>query len=111
MEMKQLRSYIAVIRYGSFTKAAEKTFTSQPTISAHVKALEEELGVQLLARDTKNLTVTDKGSERAVRINHHGRTDDLTLRFRPNESLLLHVTESGVEQIDLAYTAPHLPSE
>lgn len=54
---------------------------------------------------------TDKGSERAVRINHHGRTDDLTLRFRPNESLLLHVTESGVEQIDLAYTAPHLPSE
>ena len=63
MEMKQLRSYIAVIRYGSFTKAAEKTFTSQPTISAHVKALEEELGVQLLARDTKNLTVTKKGSE------------------------------------------------
>ncbi len=63
MEMKQLRSYIAVVDYGSFTKAAEKTYTSQPTISAHVKALEEELGVQLIARDTKNLRVTQKGQE------------------------------------------------
>ena len=63
MEMKQLRSYIAVVDYGSFTKAAEKTYTSQPTISAHIKALEEELGVQLLARDTKNLRVTEKGRE------------------------------------------------
>lgn len=62
MEMKQLRSYIAVVDYGSFTKAAEKTYTSQPTISAHIKAL-EELGVQLLARDTKNLRVTEKGRE------------------------------------------------
>lgn len=63
MEMKQLRSYIAVVDYGSFTKAAEKTYTSQPTISAHIKALEEELGVQLIARDTKNLQVTEKGRE------------------------------------------------
>ena len=63
MEMKQLRSYIAVVDYGSFTKAAEKTYTSQPTISAHIKAMEEELGVQLIARDTKNLRVTEKGRE------------------------------------------------
>ena len=63
MEIKQLRSYIAVVEYGSFTKAAEKTYTSQPTVSAHVKALEEELGVQLIARDTKNLRVTRKGQD------------------------------------------------
>ncbi|MBR5642349.1 MAG: LysR family transcriptional regulator [Firmicutes bacterium] len=61
--MKQLRSFIAVVDYGSFTKAAEKTYTSQPTVSAHIKALEEELGVQLIARDTKNLRVTQKGKE------------------------------------------------
>lgn len=63
MEMKQLRSFIAVVDHGSFTKAAEKTYTSQPTVSAHIKALEEELGVQLIARDTKNLKVTQKGRE------------------------------------------------
>ena len=63
MESKMLRSFIAVVDSGSFTKAAEKTYTSQPTVSAHIKALEEELGVQLIARDTKNLRVTRKGEE------------------------------------------------
>ena len=54
---------------------------------------------------------TDQGSERTIRVNHHDRTDELTLRFRPNESLMLHVTDSGVEYLDLDYTAPHLPAE
>ena len=40
MESKMLRSFIAVVDSGSFTKAAEKTYTSQPTVSAHIKALE-----------------------------------------------------------------------
>ena len=63
MELKQLRSFIAVVESGSFTKAAGKSYASQPTISAHIKALEDELGVQLIARDTKNLEVTEKGRE------------------------------------------------
>ncbi|MCR4804588.1 MAG: LysR family transcriptional regulator [Clostridia bacterium] len=63
MELKQLRSFIAVVESGSFTKAAGASYTSQPTISAHIKALEEELNVQLIARDTKNLRVTEKGRE------------------------------------------------
>ncbi|MBQ2059587.1 MAG: LysR family transcriptional regulator, partial [Firmicutes bacterium] len=36
MEIKQLQSFVAVVEYGNFTKAAEKTFTSQPTISTHI---------------------------------------------------------------------------
>lgn len=63
MELKQLRSFTAVVDYGSFTRAADRIYTSQPTISAHIKALEEELGVQLIARDTKNLEITQKGME------------------------------------------------
>ena len=63
MEIKQLKSFKAVVDYGNFTKAAEKTFTSQPTISTHIKALEEELGVSLIVRDTKNIEVTQKGME------------------------------------------------
>ncbi len=51
---------------------------------------------------------TDEGSERQVTLNHHGRQDEMTLKFKPNESLLLHLTKKGVEQIDLNYTAPHL---
>ena len=40
MELKQLQSFAAVVKYGSFTKAAEKLYISQPTISTHIRALE-----------------------------------------------------------------------
>jgi len=63
VELKQLRSFAAVVQYGSFTKAAEALYLSQPTISAHVLALEEELNRRLILRTTKSLTVTEKGRE------------------------------------------------
>ena len=50
MELKQLRSFAAVVQCGSFTKASEKLYLSQPTISAHVQKLEEELGKRLILR-------------------------------------------------------------
>lgn len=71
MEFKQLRSFAAVVRCGSFTKASEQLYLSQPTVSAHVQALEEELGECLLLRTTKSLEVTPIGQEayrRAVDI-------------------------------------------
>lgn len=61
MEFKQLESYAAVVRHQSFTKAAESLFISQPTISIHIRALEEELNTQLLMRTTKNIEVTPEG--------------------------------------------------
>lgn len=61
MELKHLRSFVAVVRYGSFTRAAEKLYLSQPAVSAHVQALEEELGRRLIIRTTKSLEVTPKG--------------------------------------------------
>lgn len=63
MELKHLRSFAAVVRYGSFTRAAEKLYLSQPAVSAHVQALEEELGRRLIVRTTKSLEVTPKGQE------------------------------------------------
>lgn len=63
MELKQLQSFVAVVKYGSFTKAAEKLYVSQPTISAHISALEEELDKKLIVRTTKSIEITDKGRE------------------------------------------------
>ena len=63
MDFKQLRSFVAVVRCGSFTQAAQQLFVSQPTISAHVRALEEELGRELILRTTKAIEVTPKGKE------------------------------------------------
>lgn len=61
MEFKQLESYAAVVRYKSFTKAAENLYISQPTISTHIRALEEELNVRLIMRTTKSIEVTAEG--------------------------------------------------
>ncbi|MBR7150112.1 MAG: LysR family transcriptional regulator [Oscillospiraceae bacterium] len=63
MDFKQLRSFVAVADCGSFTRAAEKLYTSQPTVSAHIRALEEELHEQLFLRTTKSLEITRRGQE------------------------------------------------
>ena len=63
MEFKQLQSFVAVVDYGSFTKASEKLFISQPTISTHIRLLEEECQSCLLVRTTKNIELTPRGQE------------------------------------------------
>ena len=47
MEFKQLEAFVAVVDYGSFSEAARKLYLTQPTISAHVRSLEEELHTKL----------------------------------------------------------------
>jgi len=63
MELKHLISYTAVVRLGSFSRAAEELYIAQPTISLHIRQLEEELQTRLLIRTTKSLEVTEKGRE------------------------------------------------
>ncbi|MBQ7887663.1 MAG: LysR family transcriptional regulator [Clostridia bacterium] len=61
MDFKQLQSFAAVVECRSFTKAAEQLFVSQPTVSAHIRALEEELKTPLIIRTTKCIEVTENG--------------------------------------------------
>lgn len=63
MELRQLQSLVAVVKYKSFTKAAEILYISQPTISTHIRMLEEELEYRLIIRNTKSIQVTPKGME------------------------------------------------
>lgn len=60
MEFKQLEAFVAVVDYGSFSEAARKLYLTQPTISAHIRSLEEELHARLIIRTTKKLTITTK---------------------------------------------------
>lgn len=62
MDFKQLQSFVTVVRYGSFTKAAASLGISQPTISTHVRVLEEELGTPLVLRTAKHVELTPQGS-------------------------------------------------
>ncbi len=62
MEIRQLQSFRAVVREGSFTAAAKKLHMTQPAVSLHIKALEEELGTRLLDRDGRGVRLTDAGT-------------------------------------------------
>jgi DNA-binding transcriptional LysR family regulator len=56
-----LTAFVAVVEAGGFSAAARRTGDSQSTISKAVGALEARLGVQLLSRSTRSVTLTDQG--------------------------------------------------
>lgn len=61
MDFKQIEAFVSVIKYKSFSKAADVSFLTQPTISARVSALEKELGVSLIDRLGKESRPTKMG--------------------------------------------------
>jgi len=61
VEFYHLEAFAAVAACRSFSRAAERLFLSQPTVSAHVKSLETELGVQLFDRGKSELLLTPAG--------------------------------------------------
>ncbi|WP_175687247.1 LysR family transcriptional regulator [Burkholderia multivorans] len=61
MELYQLKAFIAVAQENSLTKAADRLYVSVPAASAQIKALEEELGVQLFERTSRGMFVTAAG--------------------------------------------------
>ena len=63
MELYQLRSFVTVANEGRLTRAAQRLYTSQPAISAHIKSLEEELGVTLFVRTPRGMTLTKEGEQ------------------------------------------------
>jgi DNA-binding transcriptional LysR family regulator len=60
-----LRSFVSVASSGSFTRAAEELGISQPTVSQHVRRLEQSVGRQLLSRDTRTVSLTEDGEAMA----------------------------------------------
>lgn len=63
MDFKQIEAFVNVVRYKSFSKAADATFFTQPTISAHIQNLEKELDVKLLNRNGRSVEMTTQGSK------------------------------------------------
>ncbi len=63
MDLNQLRTFVTVAAEGHLTRAAERLYTSQPAVSAQLKALEESLDVVLFDRTPKGMRLTAKGEE------------------------------------------------
>src|SRR5215831_13959310 len=61
MELYQLRTFVIVAEEKSITRAAKRLFTTPPSVSAHIKMLEEEWTVTLFQRTSKGMEITEKG--------------------------------------------------
>ena len=61
LDIDLLRTFLAVVESGSFTKASRTVFRSQAAVSMQVKRLEESIGQPLFVRDTRNLELGQTG--------------------------------------------------
>jgi LysR family transcriptional regulator, hydrogen peroxide-inducible genes activator len=62
MNLRDLRYFVALADTKHFGKAAERCYVSQPTLSAQIKKLENYLGVQLIERQPRRVTLTETGA-------------------------------------------------
>ena len=109
MEFKQLQSFVEVVNYQSFTKAADKLFISQPTVSAHITQLEEELNTKLILRTTKSISLTKKGEEV-----YDYATKILGLKKRMTDACSVqpkNIIHIGASTIPSAYILPNILQE
>ena len=88
MELHQLRYFVATAESGSVSRAAERCFVAQPSLSQQLKKLEQSLGTTLFDRLGRGLVLTDAGRAllpRARRILAEVRTTEANLQQEASE--------------------------
>jgi LysR family nitrogen assimilation transcriptional regulator len=100
MDIKQLRLFSAVAECGGFSRAAVVLSIAQPALSRHIKALEEELGVQLLYRNGRGIVLTEAGkllnrhAKDILESAAHARSELATLQASPCGSVIVAMPPS-----------------
>ena len=85
MDIRTMQYYLAVVREGTISAAAEALHVAQPSLSRQMKELEEELGTPLFERGNRKITLTDEG---------------IVLRRRAEEMVhLMQLTEEEISQV------------
>ncbi|MEE9328211.1 MAG: LysR family transcriptional regulator [Cocleimonas sp.] len=116
--LKKLRAFCYVAKYGSVTKAAEKLFASQPTISLQIQALEREMEVSLFERNGPKILLTIEGkvlydlAESLVQSVDHlhetfnahcGNLGSGELTIAAGESTILYVLPEPIQKFTAQY--------
>ena len=80
LDIDQLQTFVAIVDYGSFTRAAEHVFKTQSAVSMQMRRLEERIGKQLFTKDGRGVRLTDEGDKllnyarRIIRLNNEAIT-------------------------------------
>ena len=113
MDLRQLKYFVTVAEELSFVRAAQRLHMSQPPLSQQIKALEEDLGVELLFRTRREVKLTEAGRvflaesrellEKAQAVAHRTRQaaggEHATLRVGMATSALFHVLPPLLERM------------
>ena len=106
MNLKDLKYLVALADTGHFGKAAERTFVSQPTLSAQLKKLEEYLGVKLVERQPKNVQLTEVGKQIVVRARRMlDESDEIIALARSNTDPFAGKAQDGPHPHDRPLSA------
>ena len=63
MNIKQLEAFVRIVKNKSFSQTAKELYLTQPTVSSYISSLEQDLGVQLFNRTTKEVHTTNEGEQ------------------------------------------------
>ena len=86
ISLRQLRVFLAVARQQHFRRAAESLHLSQPAVSRYIADLEEELGVRLFDRTTREVVPTEPEARDAFEVRRRaGAVREALDRLRPSE--------------------------
>lgn len=100
MDIRQLRYLVALADENHFTRAAAREHIAQPALSQQIRRLEEELGITLVERTTRQVTITDAGRVLVAR----GRRILAELDAANVELLALKGMESGRVRVGTMHT-------
>lgn len=97
MELYQLQTFVIVAEEKSITGAAKRLYATPSTVSMHVKALEDELGVMLFTRTTRGMLITTKGEflrDKAIQTLHSAQ--DLVNHAMTMKHMLIGTLSLGI---------------
>ncbi len=105
MDLSELQVFLTVAREGSFSRAAERLFRTQPAVSLAIRKLEEDLGQRLFVRGARPVRLTDAGTllkdyaERLINLRDEVKKGLSELEGLQRGELSLGVNESSIHAL------------